>query len=62
MPVQSYLDPRNPRHAHLEAEALMDLSDANKDQQLSLDEILSAADIFLASKVIDTATNFHDEF
>lgn len=60
--IQSYLDPRNPRHAHLEAESLIQLSDTNKDRQLSMNEILAAADIFLASKVIDTETNFHDEF
>ena len=59
---QSYLDPRNPRHAHLEAESLIQISDTNKDQQLSMKEILASADIFLASKVIDTETNFHDEF
>jgi len=56
------MDPRNPRHAHLEAVSLIQLSDKNKDKQLSLDEILASADLFLASKVIDTETNFHDEF
>ncbi|XP_046458033.1 45 kDa calcium-binding protein-like [Daphnia pulex] len=60
--ILSYLDPRNPRHAHLEAESLIQISDTNKDQQLSMKEILASADIFLASKVIDTETNFHDEF
>ncbi|KAK4011966.1 45 kDa calcium-binding protein [Daphnia magna] len=60
--ILSYLDPRNPRHAHLEAESLIQISDTNKDQQLSMNEILASADIFLASKVIDTETNFHDEF
>jgi len=60
--LQGYLDPRNPRHAHLEALSLVELADINKDQQLSMNEILSAAEIFLASKVIDIETNFHDEF
>jgi len=46
----------------LEAIALMQLSDKNGDSQLSVDEIISSAGIFLASKVIDTETNFHDEF
>lgn len=60
--LKSYLDPRNPRHAHLEAESLIQLSDTNKDNQLSMNEIIVSADIFLASKVVDTETNFHDEF
>merc|ERR1712071_179710 len=33
-----------------------------RHSQLSVDEIISSAGIFLASKVIDTETNFHDEF
>lgn len=60
--ILAYVDPRNPRHSHLEAIALMQLSDKNGDSQLSVDEIISSAGIFLASKVIDTETNFHDEF
>ena len=59
---QSYVDPRNPRHSHLEAVALMQLSDVNGDSQLTLDEMLTSAGVFLVSKVIDTETNFHDEF
>lgn len=59
---QSYLDPRNPRHALLEAESLVQLSDGNEDGKLSKDEMLAAADLFLASKVIDIETYFHDEF
>merc|ERR1712137_328802 len=60
--ILAYVDPRNPRHSHLEAMALMQLSDANGDSQLSVDEMISSAGIFLASKVINTETNFHDEF
>jgi len=60
--ILTYLDPRNPRHSHLEAESLIQLSDKNSDMQLSLDEILQMADAFLSSKVIDTESKFHDEF
>jgi len=60
--ILAYVDPRNPRHSHLEAIALMQLSDTNGDSQLSVDEMISSASIFLASKVINTETNFHDEF
>ncbi len=56
------MDPRNPRHSHLEAEALIKLSDKNADMQLGLDEILLMAEAFLSSKVIDTESKFHDEF
>lgn len=60
--ILSYMDPRNPRHSHLEAEALIKLSDKNADMQLGLDEILLMAEAFLSSKVIDTESKFHDEF
>ena len=40
----------------------MQLSDGNEDGKLSQDEIFAAADLFLASKVIDIETYFHDEF
>ena len=60
--TQSYLDPRNPRHALLEAESLVQLADGNEDGKLSKAEMLAAADLFLASKVIDIETYFHDEF
>ncbi|XP_067005126.1 45 kDa calcium-binding protein [Anabrus simplex] len=57
-----YIDPKNPRHAREEAETLMVLSDVNHDGQLSLPEILNKMDLFLGSKMVDTARSFHDEF
>lgn len=57
-----YIDPRNPRHAKEEAETLMALSDVNGDNHLSLPEILNKLDLFLGSKMVDTARSFHDEF
>ncbi|KDR09191.1 45 kDa calcium-binding protein isoform X2 [Zootermopsis nevadensis] len=57
-----YNDPKNPRHAHEEAVALLVLSDADHDGSLSLQEILNKMDLFLGSKMVDTAYSFHDEF
>ncbi|XP_014258448.1 45 kDa calcium-binding protein [Cimex lectularius] len=57
-----YIDPKNPRHAREEAETLMTLGDTDKDGQLSLDEVLSKMDLFLGSKMVNTARSFHDEF
>ncbi|XP_043266627.1 45 kDa calcium-binding protein isoform X2 [Venturia canescens] len=57
-----YIDPRNPRHAIQEAQHLIDLSDTDHNRKLSLSEILSKADLFLGSKMVDTERSFHDEF
>lgn len=57
-----YIDPRNPRHARQEANSLMSLSDTNTDGKLSLSEVLANTNLFLGSKMVDTARSFHDEF
>ncbi|KAK4878985.1 hypothetical protein RN001_007131 [Aquatica leii] len=57
-----YVAPQSPRHSEHEAEALLALADANHDDALSLDEILAHPDLFLKSKMVDTAQSFHDEF
>lgn len=57
-----YIDPKNPRHAREEAETLLMLSDTNHDGSLSLREIFNKMDLFLGSKMVDTARSFHDEF
>jgi hypothetical protein len=59
---QMYIDPKNPRHAREEAETLLMLSDTNHDGSLSLQEIFNKIDLFLGSKMVDTARSFHDEF
>nr|CAD7447801.1 unnamed protein product [Timema bartmani] len=62
MELLMYIDPKNPRHAREEAQTLMALSDINHDNNLSLQEILNKMDLFLGSKMVDTARSFHDEF
>nr|CAD7424579.1 unnamed protein product [Timema monikensis] len=62
MELLMYIDPKNPRHAREEAQTLMSLSDINHDNNLSLQEILNKMDLFLGSKMVDTARSFHDEF
>jgi calcium-binding protein len=57
-----YIDPRNPRHARDEAETLVMLADANKDGFLSLQEVLNRMDLFISSKMVNTAKSFHDDF
>uniref|UniRef100_A0A224XHF3 Putative 45 kDa calcium-binding protein n=1 Tax=Panstrongylus lignarius TaxID=156445 RepID=A0A224XHF3_9HEMI len=57
-----YIDPKNPRHAKEESETLVTLGDSNHDGKLTLDEILAKMDLFLGSKMVDTARSFHDEF
>lgn len=57
-----YVAPQSPRHSEHEAEALLALADNNHDGMLSLDEILAHPDLFLKSKMVDTARSFHDEF
>lgn len=57
-----YMDPKHPRHAREEAETLVALSDIDHDGKLSLSEVLSKMDLFLGSKMVDTAKSFHDEF
>lgn len=57
-----YNDPENPVHARSEAQELVLQADSNGDNQLSLEEVLSKKDIFLGSKMVNTARNIHDEF
>ncbi|KAF7285214.1 hypothetical protein GWI33_011537 [Rhynchophorus ferrugineus] len=57
-----YVAPQSPRHSEHEAEALLALSDSDHDNMLSLNEILAHPDLFLKSKMVDTARSFHDEF
>ncbi|KAH9383788.1 hypothetical protein HPB48_025558 [Haemaphysalis longicornis] len=57
-----YNDPENPVHARSEARELVLEADSNGDQQLSLEEVLAKKDVFLGSKMVNTAKNIHDEF
>ncbi|CAH0557552.1 unnamed protein product [Brassicogethes aeneus] len=57
-----YVAPQSPRHSEHEAEALLALADLDRDNTLSLTEILAHPDLFLKSKMVDTARSFHDEF
>ncbi|CAH1175998.1 unnamed protein product [Phaedon cochleariae] len=57
-----YVAPQSPRHSEHEAEALLALTDNDRDNMLSLDEMLAHPDLFLKSKMVDTARSFHDEF
>ncbi|XP_055945378.1 45 kDa calcium-binding protein-like [Argiope bruennichi] len=57
-----YNDPENPVHSKTEARKLIKTADANKDNLLSLDEVLAKKNYFLGSKMVDTARSFHDEF
>ncbi|GFS44604.1 45 kDa calcium-binding protein [Nephila pilipes] len=57
-----YNDPENPVHSKTEARKLIKLADINKDNLLSLKEVLAKKDYFLGSKMVDTARSFHDEF
>ncbi|XP_022913645.1 45 kDa calcium-binding protein [Onthophagus taurus] len=57
-----YVAPQSPRHSEHEAEALLALADTDQDHMLSIDEILAHPNLFLKSKMVDTARSFHDEF
>ncbi|XP_019874233.1 45 kDa calcium-binding protein [Aethina tumida] len=57
-----YVAPQSPRHSEHEAEALLAIADTDRDNSLSLNEILAHPDLFLKSKMVDTARSFHDEF
>ncbi|KAL7729667.1 hypothetical protein ACLKA6_007939 [Drosophila palustris] len=57
-----YVNPKTPRYALQEAATLFSLCDENKDEILTLKEMTDNAEIFLQSKMIDTANSFHTEF
>lgn len=59
---QKYVDPKNPQHSRLESQNLIELADNNKDNMVSLEEMLENVDLFLGSKVVNTGRSFHDEF
>ncbi|XP_075146002.1 stromal cell derived factor mayday isoform X2 [Haematobia irritans] len=58
----NYVNPKTPRYALQEAATLFSLCDENRDNRLTLKEMLSNSEIFLTSKMIDTAQSFHTEF
>ncbi|XP_030565796.1 45 kDa calcium-binding protein [Drosophila novamexicana] len=58
----NYVNPKTPRYALQEAATLFSLCDENKDELLTLKEMTNNAEIFLQSKMIDTANSFHTEF
>ncbi|XP_036344502.1 45 kDa calcium-binding protein-like, partial [Rhagoletis pomonella] len=58
----NYVNPKTPRYALQEAATLFSLCDENKDGRLTLNELTENAEIFLTSKIIDTANSFHTEF
>uniref|UniRef100_A0A1I8PA05 EF-hand domain-containing protein n=1 Tax=Stomoxys calcitrans TaxID=35570 RepID=A0A1I8PA05_STOCA len=58
----NYVNPKTPRYALQEAATLFNLCDENRDGRLTLKEMLSNSEIFLTSKMIDTAQSFHTEF
>ncbi|EDW83798.2 uncharacterized protein Dwil_GK13801 [Drosophila willistoni] len=58
----NYVNPKTPRYALQEAVTLFSLCDENKDEMLTLKEMTDNAEIFLQSKMIDTANSFHTEF
>lgn len=57
-----YIDPRNYRHASQEAANLFMVADVNMDTMLTIQEMLSKSDIFLASKMFSAFDSLHDEF
>lgn len=57
-----YNDPQNPVHAEREAKELVAEADMDGDGLLSLEEVLAEKDVFLGSKMVNTARNIHDEF
>lgn len=57
-----YIDPRNIHHAEKDAVTLLTAADSNQDGVLTLKEVLAKREIFIASKMIDAARSFHDEF
>ncbi|KAM7361831.1 stromal cell derived factor mayday isoform 1-T2 [Cochliomyia hominivorax] len=58
----NYVNPKTPRYALQEAATLFSLCDDNRDGKLTLKELTDNAEIFLTSKMIDTAQSFHTEF
>ncbi|GFN96062.1 45 kda calcium-binding protein [Plakobranchus ocellatus] len=59
--LKNYLDPTNPLQAKLEADSLISLMDDDKNDLLSMDEILKHSDLFISSKVVNFVANIHEE-
>ena len=59
---QRFIDPRNIHHAEKEALNLMSAADIDHDGVLTLMEVLGQRELFMASKMVDAAKSFHDEF
>lgn len=57
-----YIDPRNYRHARMEATNLFNIADTNNDGMLSAQEVFNKFEVFLASKMIHALDALHDEF
>lgn len=57
-----YIDPRNFRHAAMEATNLFNIADTNLDALLSAQEVFNKFEVFLASKMIRAFDTLHEEF
>jgi hypothetical protein len=57
-----FLDPKNEFWGREEAADLLSRADRNADLRLSLQEVLAAPHLFLASKLVSAKQSFHAEF
>jgi len=60
--ILQYLDPKSTHWARSEALFLIAQADVNKDQMVSLEEMLAQPHVFLASKLVSADLSFHGEF
>uniref|UniRef100_A0AC34QDU7 EF-hand domain-containing protein n=1 Tax=Panagrolaimus sp. JU765 TaxID=591449 RepID=A0AC34QDU7_9BILA len=56
-----FVNPRNERHANQEVEEIMDIADSNKDEKLSLAELLDNAAALADSAFVKVKKRLHDD-
>jgi hypothetical protein len=59
--LQVYMDPRNFHHSMNDAKVLIKIADTDKDQRLSLEEVLRHGGSFVNSKFYNVEKHLHTQ-
>ncbi|KAI6242927.1 45 kDa calcium-binding protein [Aphelenchoides fujianensis] len=59
--LRAFLDPLNENHAEEEVDEILEFADENKDDHLTLKELLRHSDLLLSSSFVHPKTRLHDD-
>lgn len=59
--MRAYLDPQHAARVEEEVEEIMSFADSNRDDSLTLDELLAHANQLLSSSLLHPRSRLHDD-